>query len=223
MSEAATPKSARPTGQTDADVVESIANRVCRATLRALAERTGPVEVSSLASLVAAETSDEDLDDVTSGERGRTLVDLAHTHLPKLAEAGLVDWDSEAETVAPADHPLLRDGRFRDLLTVDGGDCDAVLRTLRTPQRRAVLDTLAETDELDRRDLARRLVAREEDVAASDAPEQDVLDAAVQLHHVHLPALANAGLIDYEDGTARYVGHDEFDPAWIAREFDATV
>lgn len=80
---------------------------------------------------------------------------------------------------------------------------DTAFEVLAHRHRRAVLGRLADsngTATFDR--LAEALPAD-----ANEAPSPD--GARLQLHHVHLPKLQEAGLIEYDgtDGSVRYVGN----------------
>lgn len=71
-------------------------------------------------------------------------------------------------------------------------------RLLASARRRAVLTVLAGTDgEIDLDELAPAVAAREEE--AGDGPA----DVRVTLHHVHLPMLADAGVLDYDHESCR--------------------
>ena len=69
-----------------------------RRTLYYLLERSG-VPVGELADVLAGWRSVEGWS-VGPGTRARTLEDLREVHLPMLAEVGLVEYDTDAETVA---------------------------------------------------------------------------------------------------------------------------
>lgn len=58
--------------------------------------------LSRLAERVAAETRDVSPDDLTARDVERTKVELHHNHLPKLDDAGVVDYESEDGRVTPA-------------------------------------------------------------------------------------------------------------------------
>lgn len=72
-----------------------LSNARRRLALQYLQEATGPVSIGELATHVAAMENDIPVDDVDSQQRKRTYVSLYQTHVPKLAKAGAVDYDSE--------------------------------------------------------------------------------------------------------------------------------
>lgn len=196
------------------DLIETIANPVRRAALRELLTRTGHVDTKELASATAARVTGTDLVDVTRHERDSVHVALVHTHLKKLVVGGLVEWDETANAVTTTAHPAFRDDRFQSLLTGDAAEWDAVLRALQCERRRIAVGVLAETERVDREGLARRVAAREAGVDPPAVSERRVDDVRVSLHHVHLPILEEAGLIDDED-PVKYVGHPDLNPAWL--------
>lgn len=72
-----------------------LSNARRRLALQYLQEASGPVSIGELATHVAAMENDIPVDDVDSQQRKRTYVSLYQTHVPKLAKAGAVDYDSE--------------------------------------------------------------------------------------------------------------------------------
>ena len=72
-----------------------LSNARRRLALQYLQEASGPVSIGELATNVAAMENDIPVDDVDSQQRKRTYVSLYQTHVPKLAKAGAVDYDSE--------------------------------------------------------------------------------------------------------------------------------
>lgn len=198
------------------DLIESIADDVRRSALRELRTRRGDVDVKELATVTAATVTGRDLAEVTPDERDAVHWRLVHTHLHKLVEGGLVEWDDEAGTVRTSNHPVLGDERFERLLTTDAEDWDAVLTAVQSERRRFAVVELADAGTLDRATLARRVTARERGVATSAVPAAAVEDARVSLHHVHAPILADAGLVSVDDGEISYEGHDEFDSQWLS-------
>lgn len=201
-------------------VVAALAHRRRRVVVGTLLERDGPVPVRDLARATAAAEGDSTADD-----RDRHRVSLHHVHLPRLADAGLLERDREAETVSLAEHPALEATWLRDLLRgpFDGTGrdaaerrCDRRLEALAAPGRRAVLAILAERDECASvRTLAERLASCGAD--GGDVGEAAVDAAAVDLVHVHLPALADAGIVDYDPrhGTVAALADSPERPAWF--------
>jgi len=131
--------------------------------------------------------------DVAERERGsdatvrEVRIDLHHAHLPKLAAAGVVDYDPATHTVAPT---------AGDSETVD--DLATAVRDtspLAVELRRRVLEyfdaATCRTASLD--DLARYAVMRLD--GSRDLSADRI---RIRLHHVDLPKLAAADLIDYE-------------------------
>lgn len=73
-------------------------------TLQYLAQSVGAVHLSDLADGVALREGEH-----TADHYERVATSLVHTHLPKLAAAGLVDYDRETDLVSQrtsADHAL---------------------------------------------------------------------------------------------------------------------
>ncbi|AEH38572.1 DUF7344 domain-containing protein [Halopiger xanaduensis] len=145
-------------------------------------------------------------------------VSLVHVHLPKLADAGLVERDvatdgagnGDETTVSLASHPLLEGDWIRTLLEspVDGGtgDDDLLDRTceaLRSARCRTVCRVLARhRGAVPVDDLAALVAAREgdgdDDRRLVDVTESEVRDVGTDLAHNRLPALADAGLVTYD-------------------------
>lgn len=93
------------------------------------------------------------------------------------------------------------------------------LRILRSPRRRHALACVGERDApIERDSLAERIADRE--VASGDqVGDSTVANVATELHHVHLPMLAEANLVEYDpqsgrvgatDSTLRYRTHLQY-------------
>lgn len=137
----------------------------------------------------------------------RTLrIDLRHVHLPKLADAELVSWDRTNASVTTTDDPCFDAPWFGQLLEIDGERWDDAIAAVANDRRRVVLAVLESEDGRQTRDeLAYDVAARE----ADGEPSVDVVASVrVQLHHVHLPLLDDAGVAEYdvETGTVSYEG-----------------
>ncbi|WP_225335237.1 DUF7344 domain-containing protein [Halomicrobium urmianum] len=170
-----------------------------RGALTVLLDEVGVTSERALARRLAAAERDTTPQSVDDDAITTVRTSLRHVHLPKLDDAGLVDWDADDGTVAATDHPLLSDPQFRSIVETDVDGWDDVVAGLADQRRRDALVVLASEEELSRDRLAEVLAARDQD------------DLALQLHHVHLPKLDDAGLIDYDpdEGTAVYRGHPE--------------
>lgn len=134
--------------------------------------------------------------------------ELVHVHLPALADTGLIEWTRTDETIDTAAHPALDDPRFRLLLEVEADGLDDALSNLADERRRVLLTVLRDArTSLTRTDLARELLRSEETDLVPDSESVD--DVLVSLHHVHLPALVDAGLVEYDRETDRisYAAH----------------
>lgn len=57
-----------------------------------------------LARTVAAWESDQPEDEVSEAEQHRVYVSLYHSHVPKLADCGVVSFDADAETLSTAEN-----------------------------------------------------------------------------------------------------------------------
>ncbi|WP_049924765.1 DUF7344 domain-containing protein [Halopiger djelfimassiliensis] len=102
--------SADATAETDA-TLDLLADRYRRAILQYLDERDSqqPVSLEDLADHVTLEEDDRERSPLTEcsdallGTRRRVRISLRHVHLPKLAAAGVVDFDAETNTVTLCD------------------------------------------------------------------------------------------------------------------------
>lgn len=83
-------------GEISRDLVfEILSSARRRMILYYLREHGGTATVNELADQVAAWENDVDPDDLSSQQRKRVYVSLYQTHLPKLAEADIIDYDDD--------------------------------------------------------------------------------------------------------------------------------
>lgn len=200
-------------------VLGCIAHETRRETVAVLRGRTAAVSVEELAAVVVARRDDRPVADVPEADRTSVAVQLAHAHLPALADADLVDWTPGEGTVAPTDHPALDDEQLTDLLSAGTAidDWDAVIRSLADARRRNLVSILEAADgTVGRRTLARRVAARETDEAPSAVPGPTVDTVETSLYHVHLPALRRCGLVETDGETVTYDGRSEFEASWVS-------
>ena len=90
------------------DVLDSLASKRRRTVLSVLHDRPGPMARADLARAVAASETDGEVDP-SSDAIEHLRISLRHQHLPKLADAELVEYDEAAGTVAYTTHPLLEE------------------------------------------------------------------------------------------------------------------
>jgi DNA-binding transcriptional ArsR family regulator len=176
-------------------------------------------DTEELAALVVAEEEDKSLVEVTPAEVKRAEVDLAHVHLPKLREAGLVTHDG---TIERTDHPALQDPKVTRMTEVDASEWDDVLSCLTDKRRRIVLSTLYRNDgRMERTALATEVTDKLRTDAGTELAAEDVL---LDLHHVQLPKLEDAGLVtcDRESESVIFEGHPALDEAWLVAGRDDT-
>jgi hypothetical protein len=72
---------------------EVLKNERRRFVLRHFDENEGPVALGDLAEHVAARENDKPVRELSSGERKRVYVGLYQCHLPKMDDAGIVDFN----------------------------------------------------------------------------------------------------------------------------------
>lgn len=175
-----------------------------------LSEQSEGVTEAALAGQLAATRDGESVETDASEEVRRIRVRLRHVDLPKLEAAGLVSWDRTDGVVTRNDHPFYESAQYHRI--VDGDD-DTQEPTVPDPvseRRRVVLSVLeCRAEPVARDELAREVAAREAD---GEPSTEAVADLRVALHHLHLPKLEAAGLIEYDadDGTATADGHHEY-------------
>lgn len=92
-----------------------------------LSQRDEPVELPSLAEEVAAWETETAVEDLSSQERKRVYVSLYQTHIPKLEEVGLVDYDQDSGDVDLTERSSQIQSFLREPASARGRLTDAVL------------------------------------------------------------------------------------------------
>lgn len=101
------------------DVVFDVLSSTRRRQVLYILKNEGPMELTELAEHVAARENDTTVEGLTKQQRKRVYVSLYQTHVPKLEDAGLVEYDQDTGVVelraraADIDRYLEGGNRFR--------------------------------------------------------------------------------------------------------------
>lgn len=77
-----------------------LSNARRRFVLRQLQEGSDPVELGELAGALAAKENEVSVEELTAQQRKRTYVSLYQTHIPKMVEAGVIEYDSDSGMIS---------------------------------------------------------------------------------------------------------------------------
>ena len=94
-------------------IVDILKNRRRRYTLHYLKQQDRPVELSELAEQVAAWENDTTVEGLSANERKSVYTSLYQTHLPKLADAGIVDYNQSRGVVELSENAAQLEGYLR--------------------------------------------------------------------------------------------------------------
>jgi hypothetical protein len=86
------------------ETFEVLRNRRRRYVLHYLKRYGGPVSLSDLATQVAAWEYDRDVEHVSSDEHRRVYTTLQQTHLEKMEQVGIIDYDASEGVVSRTQH-----------------------------------------------------------------------------------------------------------------------
>jgi DNA-binding transcriptional ArsR family regulator len=101
------------------DVVFEVLSSTRRRQVLSLLKNEGPMELTELAEHVAARENDTTVENLTKQQRKRVYVSLYQTHVPKLEDADLVEYDQDSGIVqlkaraAAVDRYLGEEDRFQ--------------------------------------------------------------------------------------------------------------
>lgn len=84
------------------ELYEALSDPHRRFTLQYLRDAGAPLAVADLATELAAWEADRPVEERTGEDREALEIALVHCHLPKLAAAGLLEYDHAGGTIAPA-------------------------------------------------------------------------------------------------------------------------
>lgn len=103
--QAATPSVAETTnGLSKGEIFDVLQNERRRYVLQYLRRHGGPVDLGDLATQVAAWEYDVPTDQISGTQRKRVYTTLQQTHLPRLHEAGIVDYDRDVGIIETTKH-----------------------------------------------------------------------------------------------------------------------
>ncbi|SDC80973.1 transcriptional regulator [Natrinema hispanicum] len=157
----------------------------------------------SLSDLTTALIDRMDSDIPTGQARHDVRISLVHNHLPRLEDAGIIDW---ADTgIALVDEPPVRPTDLSIFLEAcEDENAEKLLETLVDPVRMRILSVLEANDRpLSLEQLATQLSA------CTGGPFCDGDRAAIALHHSHLPAMADVGVISYDHDSKLITRYDD--------------
>lgn len=80
----------------------------------------------------------------------------------------------------------------------DSAPLDAIFDLLSNQRRRYALMCLSEHQSLTLADLAEQVTSREQETSILEIPEEDVLRVYMSLWHAHIPKLAEADVVVYD-------------------------
>jgi hypothetical protein len=80
-------------------IFEILSSRRRRMVLSLLRGAEEPVDLATLTEQIASEETNQPVDEVPPQARKRVYVSLYQTHLPRLEDAGLIDYDTETGTI----------------------------------------------------------------------------------------------------------------------------
>lgn len=185
---------------------------------------SNPVRLSDVAYQITVWEGQDTGEDIAK-ERHRTYMSLYHDHLPELVEADLVAYDQqedvvelgpredeiadaldralcrEVDSLLAAEHSTFGDGEGQQSAGGTGSGShtlpETLYRVLAAPERRQLLTYLLEHPQTTLDEAADVLVGwRTADERAVGPADHDRIRTT--LHHVHLPALEDAGLVTYD-------------------------
>jgi hypothetical protein len=189
---------------------DALANQQCRVLVGHLADGDEDALVVTdladgladrLADRLADQPADQFADDNGPPDERRLRVDLHHTHLPKLDDAGLLDYDADRGLLQPgsgsqfeAIHSAIEEYRTADRPV----SLDALFDLLADFRRRTAFLTLCSHGDLSLPDLADEVAVAERGETLLEIDPDEVLRVYLSLYHRHVPKLADEGLVAYD-------------------------
>jgi len=104
MSEQLAPATAASDGLSTSDIFQLLQNERRRYVLQYLRRNGGPVSLGDLATQVAAWEYELASSKISKTQRKRVYTTLQQTHLPKMDEVGIVEYDADTGTIERTEH-----------------------------------------------------------------------------------------------------------------------
>lgn len=184
------PSGAEPSGDgaVDLDALYGLlADRRCRGVLAYLREAGGTTTFADVVGYLA------------DGDRSRVAAALCHACLPRLRGAGAIETEGGRIELTP---PAALEWLLAWSESVGEASCGCSLgewfSLLADGRRRRVLGLLWEHNVLSLGDAAEEIAVEERGEPITAIPRQEVLDVYFSLYHDHVPRLADAGVIEYD-------------------------
>lgn len=173
----------------------------------------GEATLPALATELAAREAGTTAEYVTENERKRVHISIYQTHLPKLADLDLIDYETGTNDPIQLNDKGRQVLRYLDTIggTVDLGIAMDILRNAR---RRTVLERLVTTDATQTLDaLAAHVAAVENGCRPTELSDDQRKRVYVGLYQAHLPKMDDAGVVVFDDGriTLTDLGHEHYD------------
>ncbi len=134
----------------------------------------------------------------------RVVASLCHAHLPKLADAGVLDYDADRGTVQSGSdvrlETVLSTAEDFDLSDAEAPP-DAVFDVLANARRRTVVRMLMTHGDVALPDLADEVAVAEHDRPLTEIDGDAVQQVYLSLYHTHVPKLADVEFVAYDQDT----------------------
>jgi len=159
-----------------------------RRVLGALCKHSTPIDEKRLAEILTESTA-------ANRSVAAMHTQIHHLDLPKLAEAGFIDLDRDANRVTDIDATAVDNADFESALDPESR-ADEIAEGSLTEDQLAIMYCLESREgAIDRTTLGREVLTQDGDSEPSVAEMKKLKSS---LHHLHLPKLEEAGLVEYD-------------------------
>lgn len=194
--------------ETNSQLFQILSSHRRRIVLTYLADRDKQIELSDLVDQVTAAENKTTVEDLTDKQRKRTQTALYQTHLPKMAEFSLLEYDLNKGFVELTDqgydaveHLKFFDEQFAHRLQINSEEeLSHFFHVLRNVRRRYVLHYLNSRDQLiiDANEIVNQVAAWNYDCDISEVSSDQRRLVYTSLYATHLERLEDADLINWD-------------------------